>query len=168
MKNFNIIILATTLIFYCQNLTGQCLEGDCLNGKGVMFVENSIDEFSYLNDDFNIGKFRERESLKELFLYAGYFRNGIAHGKGIIIYENGTMNYGYWVAGFQQGKAIFKNPDGTKLYCNIENGILQGESYLKDSSGNIISYLYWKDDELTYIEAASGYESPNQQRTISL
>lgn len=143
MKTLSFIITTVVIIFSFQQLNGQCFDGDCTNGKGKYF-------------------------LNETQIYAGHFQNGLLHGKGIIIDDEGILTYGYWVQGVQQGKAILKFPDGTKIFCNVEDNMLNGKSYIKDENGNVSTYIYWIDGELVGYEINEQYEGVSQNQNIQL
>ena len=66
----------------------RCLEGDCLNGKGI---------YSYSNGE----------------KYEGQFKNGERHGRGILNFPDGNKYIGLFKNGKRHGQGILSLPDGS-------------------------------------------------------
>ncbi|TVR81118.1 MAG: hypothetical protein EA412_03670 [Chitinophagaceae bacterium] len=126
MKNLIISSLLFSFVFFINSLTAQCVEGDCINGKGVYIVKNEM-------------------------IFTGYFSNGEPSGKGIIHFKNGSRLYARWHNGMPEGKSIFVDSNGFKLYHIIKSNQIQGISIFKDPQGYIAAGLLWRDSEIVDI-----------------
>lgn len=92
-------ILSNIFCICVIGLSGQCLEGDCVNGKGT-----------FINADNN--------------LYIGTFKNGKLNGKGVCHFSWGTKYVGGWIDGNFNGKGVYYYPEGKIEQGIWENGIL--------------------------------------------
>lgn len=81
---------------------GNKYNGECVrslpHGRGMIIyppTEGPILSFAINNDDFKRGK----EIRGDLggSVYTGQFRNGVRHGEGLCVYENGEQYHGKWV-----------------------------------------------------------------------
>lgn len=66
--------------------------------------------------------------------YAGGFRHGKRHGKGVYVYSSGQIYDGDWHKGKQHGKGTFAYPDGSLYEGDFLNGTWHGYGryYLKN------------------------------------
>ena len=98
----NSMIKSILLGIFCVlaiGLSGQCLEGDCVNGKGTL-----------INSDNN--------------LYVGTFKNGKLNGKGVCHFSWGTKYVGEFTNGNFNGEGIYYYPEGTIEQGIWEDGVL--------------------------------------------
>lgn len=107
------LFLITTIL-----LNGQCISGDCLNGKGTYVQANGA-------------------------IYVGDFKNGEIHGTGICTYPDGSQYQGQWAHRFPDGQGTKKYADGTtrtglwnKGRPVDKNGRLLNEWMLRKESNN--------------------------------
>ena len=92
-NNMRKYFLLQIFCVFAIGLSGQCLEGDCVNGKG-----------SFISPDNN--------------LYVGTFKDGKLNGKGICHFSWGTKYVGEWTDGDFNGEGVYYYPEG-----KIEKGI---------------------------------------------
>lgn len=125
MKTLSFIIMTVALILSFQHLNGQCIEGNCINGKGTYYIHGEM-------------------------MIVGYFKNGKPHGKAIVVLDNLIKIYGTYVNGMLDGNAIYVLPNQTKWYISFHNGVLHGESFILDWSDYrvaTITYHYGEVEE---------------------
>lgn len=98
-NNMKGYILLNIFCILAIGLFGQCLEGDCVNGRG-----------SFISSDNH--------------LYVGTFKDGKLNGKGVCHFSWGTKYVGEWTNGDFNGEGVYYYPEG-KIEKGIwENGIL--------------------------------------------
>lgn len=93
-------LLLIGLFFVQLNAEAQCIEGDCVNGKG-----------KFLYNDQSI--------------YEGAFKNKQANGYGVCTYSNGNSYKGEWKNHTFDGKGILTLNDGTVRAGVWESGKLK-------------------------------------------
>lgn len=109
------VLLCVLAVMFMQTLlTGQvnCTKGDCKNGYS---------ECTFPSGD----------------RYAGEFKNGRIHGRGILYYKDGSKYIGNWDNQQRAGKGrmIFANKD--EYLGNFEDNQINGEGTMNYASGNI-------------------------------
>ena len=104
------LFLVLVLFLSFNELTAQCLSGDCVNGKG---------KFKYPSGG----------------IYEGDFLNGEIHGIGKLTYPDGRVYIGYWVHRYQEGRGRMTMPDGREFLGFWK----QGEFYGDDINGEPIA-----------------------------
>ena len=142
MKKLIICSLLFSFGFLINSSIAQCVEGDCINGKGVYIASNEI-------------------------IYTGYFRNGDPSGRGILHFRDGSRLYARWYNGLPEGKSIYVFPDGYKLYHIIKSNEIQGASIIKDPQGGVTGGLLWRDGEIIDFIAPKA-QSPDVRENIHL
>ena len=80
-------------------------------------------------------------------LYYGEMKNGLRHGYGLVLYNNGGNYEGYWKKGKKHGK-------GTRLYRNgdvyigrFREGARDGKGQYCMSGDSTYHKLIWKHNE---------------------
>lgn len=85
------------LLIVQTNVDAQCIEGNCVNGKGkFLYSDQSIYEGSFLNkraNGYGICTYSNGNS------YKGEWKNHTFEGKGILTLKNGTIRSGMWEGG---------------------------------------------------------------------
>jgi hypothetical protein len=112
-------------------LSGQCLEGDCMNGKGVL-----------INPDGNF--------------FVGTFQNGLLEGKGVCHFSWGAKYVGQWAKGSFNGEGAYYYPEGSVDSGVWENGNLIHRNLSKTTSSKfhaiVIGIGEYHNRELKYTE----------------
>lgn len=95
-------LLFGLLLLLSNAITAQCLEGDCINGKGkFQYQDNTTYEGQFVNrkaDGFGICKYANGN------IYEGEWKNHTFNGKGILTYKNGVIYSGIWKNGKLQSR----------------------------------------------------------------
>lgn len=118
----------------------QCVKGDCDNGQGTLIYSD--------------GK------------YVGRWKNGLRHGQGTFVSDDGTKYICNWVDDAPEGRGKIVNPDGSTFSGIIKNwepydgyGTVIGGNYRY--TGYLKKGLSQGKGSITYIEkdekSASGY-----------
>ncbi len=97
-------IIPLLFFIFCINfsLNGQCLDGDCKNGKGVyQFPSGSV--------------------------YTGQFKEGQFHGWGECEYADGDKYVGWWEARLPEGTGTLFGSDGSVTKGLWKQGVLVNE-----------------------------------------
>ena len=91
---------------------GKCIEGDCVNGKGI-YLYSSGEKYE---GQFKNGKLHGRGILNfpDGNKYIGQFKNGKRHGHGILNFPDGDYYIGEWKDDLPKGQGTEIIPDGTK------------------------------------------------------
>lgn len=91
------LLLLIIFIAVQTNVQAQCIEGNCINGKGkYLYSDQSIYEGSFSNkhaNGFGICTYSNGNS------YKGEWKNHTFNGKGILTLKDGTVRAGIWEAG---------------------------------------------------------------------
>jgi len=87
MKKTFISILMLLLLAPAASFADQCLEGDCVSGKGTMVSSTG-------------------------HKYTGEFKDGVRHGEGVMLLPGGRKIVGVWVTN-EIREGTFSAPDGT-------------------------------------------------------
>ena len=103
--------LAVCSFMTLSNLSAQCLDGDCKNGRG-----------SYQFDNGN--------------KYVGDFRRSIMHGKGTVYFANGNRYNGDWVSGLREGTGIYSFSSGNVYTGAFKKNRFEGQGTMNFASGN--------------------------------
>ena len=100
MRNFRPLVLGLVLVSLAGVSWGDCVEGDCFNGKGKYTLANgSVYEGDWKADQrTGKGKFTQADGS----VYEGDFLNDQRTGKGKITFANGLVARGV----FQDGEYL--------------------------------------------------------------
>ena len=145
------------------------------HGKGKLYFNDPNSEYSKYCEMKDKTKYYFRDlkmymnnpvlACKEKNYYAGEWKSGKRHGKGLIVYEinefydgewvsdqregfgtekykNGEIYIGQWKNNKQHGKGKLKLKDGSILEAIFFKGKSKGKSVLKKASGEIINEFY--------------------------
>ena len=122
MKRYNLIVL-----FLCLSIIsfGQCIKGDCDNGKGVYKYKDSGDK------------------------YDGEWLDSRKHGQGVYIWKNGDKYDGEWFDGRQNGYGILinkkpKKTETNRLYQYIYDGEWLNGRQHGEGTQSYHNHLIWQ------------------------
>ena len=104
----------------------ECIEGDCINGKGIFDGKNGI---KYVGE-FKDGKYHGQgtETFQNRFKYVGEFKDGLHHGRGILIYiSDGDKYVGEFKDGAQEGQGTYTYSNGDKYIGEFKDGLYNGQ-----------------------------------------
>ena len=84
-----------------------------------------------------ITKYHELAKKNEQFKHKGFYRAGKPQGKGVQVWENGTIFKGHFEKGQMSSQnAILKYSDGTEYKGDVVDGLLHGKGTLKFSNNS--------------------------------
>ena len=132
MKKILFLVVALTpFLTYAQGIKytdGNCVGGDCQNGKGVYVFDNG-DTYS---GDFSNGKFngQGKYTYKSGASYEGSYKNHQSSGKGEYTYsqKSDKLNYaGDFSQGKYNGQGVLTYKNGEKQDGEWINDVFQGK-----------------------------------------
>ena len=123
MRNFRPLVLGLVLVSLAGVSWGDCVEGDCFNGKGKYTLANGS-------------------------VYEGDFIYGNFNGKGKITWASGNVYEGDWKADQRTGKGKFTQADGSVYEGDFLNGQRTGKGKATWASGDVYEGD-WKADQKT-------------------
>jgi len=127
MKKISIILV---MLFWCNvSFAGECIEGDCNNGRGTMNHDGMIVTADFKNGELiptqkNVKIKWPEEDKYELDSYEGGWKNGEFHGRGVVKASNGTVVSGGWKKGKSHGIVTTTWPDGDVYVGKFKKGEL--------------------------------------------
>lgn len=127
-----------SLLFFSFMLSaqqGQCIKGDCLNGKG----DFSFPDGAVYSGDFKRGKFTGFGLLKFPGggLYVGNWLNSLQEGKGRMTEADGTSYFGKWHNGKRHGEGTITFKNANKLKATWVFDKIQGQAEFKFANGDL-------------------------------
>jgi len=100
-----ILVLSFSLFCLSVSAQGNCVRGNCLDGKGkIVFPDGAS--------------------------YDGDFRKGKFQGTGIMKYPGGAMYVGGWHKSVQEGRGRMTEADGTSYIGGFHNGKRHGDGVI--------------------------------------
>ncbi len=118
-------VVFLTLCF-CPGVSfGDCVEGDCSNGQGVLV---------YPSGDKYVGQFRDGKMEGQGTLmssdgakYVGAFKNNMLNGQGVLVRPNGVKYVGEFKNNKIHGKGTLTSPEGKELAGRFRDGEFIGK-----------------------------------------
>ena len=119
-NQFKFLTLVFILFTGCETLTlseiqtvtksKACIKGDCKDGYGTFVSKNKK--------------------------YIGYFIDSEEHGRGTLVYKDGSKYIGHFIKGKINGQGIFTKKNGEKYEGQFVDGLYSGKGTLiyKDES----------------------------------
>ncbi|HHS95015.1 MAG TPA: peptidase C14 caspase catalytic subunit p20 [Phaeodactylibacter sp.] len=118
MKLFaNLIVL---LLLALPQLQAQCLQGNCINGKGTYLYDSGA-------------------------RYVGTFKNGKIHGEGVLYFSNGNKYFGSWQNQYREGKGKMVFTNGDIYRGHFHKSKFNGHGTMNFANGDVYEGE-WKDD----------------------
>ncbi len=111
----------------------RCVEGDCLNGRGVK-IEASGERYE---GEWQMGA-RSGVGIAawpDGATYIGQWSGDQPHGRGVYIKSNGEKYEGEWEKGKRQGRGTARWPDGSSYTGDFKNDMSHGNGIFTDVSG---------------------------------
>lgn len=125
---FIILFIAGFSLFAQEGkMYNSCLSGDCVSG---------------------FGKQKIYKDGKQIFHYEGNFSKGKFHGKGTLIFSDGSSFRGEWKYQKMHGKGHMKMADGAEIKGIWKNGKKHGFFWEKTKEGHVLQVNH-KDDLAT-------------------
>lgn len=139
-------------------LIAQCIEGNCVNGKGTMvypsgakyvgdFKDGRIEGVGvlhYSNQDKYYGEWKNQQRqgkgrmvFKSGDVYFGAFLENKMTGLGKMTYVNGNIYDGEWLSGQPSGQGVMTFKNGDVYSGNFENGLFNGQGEMKYADHSI-------------------------------
>lgn len=142
-------LLAVLIIGFAGVSLSECIQGDCLNGKGVMTYPGH----------------------KKFVKYTGQFRDGIPEGQGTMIGAGGDTYSGSWHAGKPDGRGILTYPEGQPLKQyggEFKSGAWEGQGIMTFWDGRVFTGEWKKEITITKGPAPEqvGIKGPAEYRWI--
>lgn len=178
MKKITALLLFTLTIVFTSNaqIKGECLSGNCVNGKGIKkYSDGTVYDGSFIDSLWNgtgvmvwqngtkyIGDFKAgyRTGKGKLYflqgdIYEGDFLKNSIEGKGTKIYKDGGIYTGDWKADNRHGKGKYVYANGTILEGDFENGkfldpMKKDYGCVSGDCENGIGTFNYKSDNVTY------------------
>ena len=113
-------IIVAALMLISLGVCAQCVEGDCMNGRGAYIYPSGAK-------------------------YVGSFKEGRIDGTGILYFSNGDVYDGEWRGYYREGKGKLKFADGSTYIGEFEKSLFNGKGIMTYINGD--SYEGdWKDN----------------------
>ena len=114
----------------------ECVEGDCVNGKGTMIYYST----QRYEGEFKDGK---RDGQGTLFLPLGRIQQGTWRNDEIVsgtaTFPDGTRYTGTWEFGYRHGKGELIYPDGRKYIGDFHAGHKHGQGKMVYPDGRVFT-----------------------------
>ena len=141
------ILLAALLIWCPASALSECIQGDCLNGEGVMTYPGH----------------------KNFKKYTGQFKDGTPEGQGTMIGAGGDTYTGSWRKGKPDGRGTLTYPEGQPLKQyegEFKSGAWEGQGTMTFWDGRIFTGEWTKEITVTQGRDPRGGTAPAEYRWI--
>ena len=179
IMTFSLIFLWLFLL-PLRAIADQCIEGDCVNGKGTMIYSTGhkyVGEFEegkrhgqgiiYMPGGRTVeGQFRQNAPIKGTYTYAdgkvytGQWEFYERNGRGILKYPDGRFYEGEFKSGLRNGKGVMIWPDDRRYVGEFVRGNRTGKGIMLYPDGRV-----YRGDFLDGERSGSGVMTfPNGER----
>jgi len=151
------LIFLWLILLPVRAIADQCVEGDCLNGKGTMIYSTGhkyVGEFEegkrhgqgiiYMPGGRTVeGQFRQNAPIKGTYtypngqVYTGTWEFYERNGQGTLKYSDGRTYEGEFKSGLRNGKGIMTWPDGRRYEGWFVRGKRTGEGIMTYPDGRV-------------------------------
>ena len=124
-----LVFCIMVLSFHVQ---AQCIEGDCLNGRGKEKCDCGYEyEGTYKDGEKVYGTMTKKD-----LVYTGEFQDDMAHGKGRMVHNDGSVYEGDFQFSLPDGFGKYELSNGYNYKGEVKKGLYQGWGmyYLIDST----------------------------------
>jgi hypothetical protein len=156
IMNFSLVFLWLILL-PVRAIADQCVEGDCVNGKGTMIYSTGhkyVGEFEegkrhgqgiiYMPGGRTVeGQFRQNAPIKGTYtypngqVYTGTWEFYESNGQGTLKYSDGRIYEGEFKSGLRNGQGVITWPDGRRYEGWFVRGKRTGEGIMTYPDGRV-------------------------------
>lgn len=156
IMNFSFAFILLILL-PVRAIADQCVEGDCVNGKGTMiywtghkyvgeFKNGKRDGFGFMS--MPLGRtleahWQNNDPIEGTFtypngkVYQGQWQFRMRNGRGVLKYPDGRIYEGEFRSGLRTGWGIMTWPDGRSYVGDFVNGERTGKGTMSFSDGRV-------------------------------
>ena len=122
--------------------------------KKIEFLYDKLTTYIFVNEQIMISKKFKGKSTTEINddgeIYIGDLKNDLRHGRGFLIFPNGSSYKGKFVNGkFNDKKGVFVWASGDSYYGGFVNGSMEGNGIFSRACDGYSEHGFWKNDKLT-------------------
>ena len=122
--------------------------------KKIDFLYDKLITYIFINEQIMISKKFKGKLTTEINddgeIYIGDLKNDLRHGRGFLIFPNGSSYKGKFVNGkFNDKKGVFVWASGDSYYGGFVNGSMDGDGIFSRACDGYTEHGIWKDDKLT-------------------
>ena len=164
-------------------IADQCIEGDCVNGKGTMIYSTGhkyVGEFEegkrqgqgriYMPGGRTFeGQFRQNAPIKGTYthpngqVYTGTWEFYERNGQGTLKYPDGRIYEGEFKSGLRNGKGVMTWPDGRQYEGEFVRGKRTGKGIMTYPDGRVYTG-YFKTGERSGQEAMTNLNGEQMEK----
>ncbi|MBK6365284.1 MAG: caspase family protein [Saprospiraceae bacterium] len=156
-EKLSFISVFILIFIWISDIQGQCISGNCNNGKGtykfkdgsiyggsfVKYFPHGYGKLMYKNGNVYEGEWKRGKKEGRGMLtfakgntYRGDFKNDVISGNGSMDYQNGDSYKGSWSANKSNGTGIYQFTNGDRYEGQFVSGFFDGFGimYKKDGS----------------------------------
>ena len=139
----NLLLISNVFAQTKTEITAQCTEGNCIDGKGKKVWSNGK---VYIGD-FKNG-LRDGSGISELngYKYNGEWKEDLLHGQGKFIFKSGDVYEGEFKDGKYNGQGKYISKDGDVYEGEWKDGEKHGQGK-KTYNDKVVYEGAWKDGE---------------------
>jgi len=121
--------------------------------KKIDFLYDKLITYIFVNEQIMISKkFKGKSTIinDDGEIYSGDLKNDLRHGRGFLIFPNGSSYKGKFINGkFHDKKGVFVWASGDSYYGGFVNGSMEGDGVFSRACDGYSEHGIWKDDKLT-------------------